>query len=204
MYTLYFIPGACSLATQAILNELNQAVELIHKEDADNYDVLNPVGTVPVLIDQNRVLNEGVPILLYLLDKHENKLIARDGEDRHQAIENMMFANASVHPAYGRLFFAEGNITNNEGKQQAFDAAASAINKLWAAVEDKLQGQAYLGGDFVSPADFLLAVYSRWGQSYPVDIVIGPNTRKMIDAVISRDSFQTALQRESDYRAVTA
>ena len=204
MYTLYFIPGACSLATQAILNELNQAVKLIHKEDADNYDVLNPVGTVPVLIDQNRVLNEGVPILLHLLDKHDNKLIARDGEDRHQAIENMMFANASVHPAYGRLFFAEGYITNTEGKQQAFDAAVSVINKLWAAVEDKLQGQTYLGGDSVSPADFLLAVYSRWGQSFPVDIVIGPNTQKMIDAVIGRDSFQKALKRESDYSAVTA
>ena len=204
MYTLYFIPGACSLATQAILNELNQPVELIHKEDADNYDVLNPVGTVPVLIDQSRVLNEGVPVLLHLLDKHDNNLIAHDGEDRHQAIENMMFANASVHPAYGRLFFAEGSITNSEGKQQAFDAAASAINKLWAVVENKLQGQTYLGGDSVSPADFLLAVYSRWGQFFPVDIAIGPNTRKMIDSVIGRDSFQKALQRESDYRAVTA
>lgn len=203
MYTLYFLPGACSLATQAILHELNQAVELIHKEEAGNYETLNPVGTVPVLIDQNRVLNEGVPIFLHLLDKHDNNLIARDGEDRHQAIENMMFANASMHPAYGRLFFAEGNITNSEGKQQAFDAAASAINKLWAVVEDKLQGQAYLGGDSVSPADFLLAVYSRWGQPFPVDIVIGPNTRKMIDAVIGRDSFQKALQRENDYRAVT-
>ena len=37
MYTLYFLPSACSLATQAILNELNQPVELIHKGEAGNF-----------------------------------------------------------------------------------------------------------------------------------------------------------------------
>ena len=34
MYTLYFLPSACSLTTQAILNELNQPVALIHKGEA--------------------------------------------------------------------------------------------------------------------------------------------------------------------------
>lgn len=204
MYTLYFLPGACSLATQAILNELNQPLELIHKQDADNYDALNPAGTVPVLIDQNRVLNEGAAILLYLLDKHENHLIAKDGEKRQEAIENMLFANASMHPAYSRLFFIERNITNTEGKQQALAAAANSISNLWAVVEKKLQGKRYLGGETVSPADFMLSVYSRWGQSFPVNIAIGANTRRMIDSVIARDSFQKALQREGEYTAAAA
>lgn len=201
MYTLYFLPGACSLATLAILNELNQPVTLIHKQHADNYPTLNPVGTVPVLIDHNRVLNEGVAILLHLLDKHDNQLIARDGEQRHQAIENMLFANASMHPAYGKLFFIDRHISNAEGKQQAFAAAARAINPLWAAVDTKLQSKTYLGGESPSPADFLLAVYSRWGQYFPVDIAIGPSAQRMIDSVIARDSFQNALQQEVAYGA---
>lgn len=204
MYTLYFLPGACSLATQSILNELKQPVQLIHKQDADNYDSLNAAGTVPVLIDGGWVLNEGVAILLHLLDKHENNLIARSGELRQRAIEDMLFANASMHPAYGRLFFIERSITNTEGKQQAFAAAAAAISKLWAVVEAKLQTTAFLGGESVSPADFLLAVYSRWGQFFPVDIHIGPRTQRMIDSVIARDSFQRALQREHDYSTAAA
>ncbi len=201
MYTLYFLPGTCSLATQAILHELNQPVELIHRQDADNYETLNPAGTVPVLIDQNRVLNEGVAILLHLLDKHDNDLLPRDGAQRQQAIENMMFANASMHPAYGRLFFIDRHITHTETKQQALAAAAGAINKLWQAVETKLRGETYLGNDTPSPADFLLAVYSRWGEFFPVDITIGPNARRMIDQVTARASFQQALQRENLYRA---
>lgn len=204
MYTLYFLPGACSLATHAILNELSQPVNLVHRQDADHYAALNPAGTVPVLVAQNRVFNEGVAILLYLLDKHENTLIDRDGESRQRAIENMLFANASMHPAYGRLFFIERNIGNAESRQQAFAAAVDAINNLWAVVEEKLKDTSYLGGDSVSPADFLLAVYSRWGQFFPVNITIGVNTQRMIDSVLSRDSFQRALQRENDYTFAAA
>ena len=36
MYTLYFLPGTCSLATQATLYKLIQPVELIHKGEAGN------------------------------------------------------------------------------------------------------------------------------------------------------------------------
>ncbi|MBP0047939.1 glutathione S-transferase [Marinobacterium sp. AK62] len=201
MYTLYFIPGACSLATQAILNELDQASTLIHKLEADHFETLNPAGTVPVLKDGDKVLNEGVAIILHLLNKHENSLIPESGEARHRAIENMMFANATMHPAYGRLFFAQANVTDPAVKQQIFDTAAVAINKLWRVVEAKLQHTPYLGGNDISPADILLTVYSRWSDFFPVEIVLGPNTRRMVDAVLKRESMQRAIQREQDYSA---
>jgi len=201
MYTLYFIPGACSLATQAVLNELDQESTLIHKLEAEHFETLNPAGTVPVLVDGDKVLNEGVAIILHLLAKHENNLIPESGDARHRAIENMMFANATMHPAYGRLFFAQANVPDPAVKQQIFDVAAVAINKLWQVVESKLEHAPYLGGQDISPADILLAVYSRWGHFFPVDIVLGPNSRRMVDAVLNRDSMQRAIQREQDYSA---
>lgn len=201
MYTLYFIPGACSLATQAILNELDQESTLVHKLEADHFETLNPVGTVPVLVDGGKVLNEGVAIILHLLNKHKNRLIPESGDARHQAIEHMMFANATIHPAYGRLFFAQANVTDPAVRQQIFDSAAVAINKLWQVVEAKLEHMPFLGGQDISPADILLAVYSRWGDFFPVDIVLGPHSRQMVDAVLKRDSMQRAIQREQDYSA---
>lgn len=199
MYTLYFIPNACSLATQAILNELDQESTLVHKLDADHFEALNPVGTVPVLVDGDKVINEGVAVILYLLNKHKNNLIPESGDARHRAIENMMFANATMHPAYGRLFFAQANVSDAAARQQVFDSAAVAINKLWQVVEARLEHTPYLGGHDISPADILLAVYSRWGEFFPVDIVLGPNSRLMVDAVLKRDSMQRAIQREQDY-----
>lgn len=201
MYTLYFLPDACSLATQSIINELGQPLTLVHKLDTENYETLNPIGTVPVLLDGDRVLNEGVAIILHLLNKHKNNLIADNDKQRQQAIENMLFANASMHPAYGRLFFIDRNITHFEAKLDAFLAAANTINTLWRAVESKLGNNNFLGGNNVSPADFMLAVYSRWGQIFPVEITVGPHTAQMIERVICRDSFQLALQRESAYEA---
>ena len=199
MYTLYFIPNACSLATQAILNELDQESTLVHKLDADHFEALNPVGTVPVLVDGDKVINEGVAVILYLLNKHKNNLIPESGDARHRAIENMMFANATMHPAYGRLFFAQANVSDAAARQQVFDSAAVAINKLWQVVEARLEYTPYLGGHDISPADILLTVYSRWGEFFPVDIVLGPNSRLMVDAVLKRDSMQRAIQREQDY-----
>lgn len=199
MYTLYFIPNACSLATQAVLNELDQESTLVHKLDADHFEALNPVGTVPVLVDGDKVINEGVAVILYLLNKHKNNLIPESGDARRRAIENMMFANATMHPAYGRLFFAQANVSDAAARQQVFDSAAVAINKLWQVVEARLENTPYLGGHDISPADILLAVYSRWGEFFPVDIVLGPNSRLMVDAVLKRDSMQRAIQREQDY-----
>lgn len=196
MYTLYFIPGACSLATQVILRELGQPVTLIHKDADDQFSTLNPVGNVPVLQDGEQTITEGVAILLHLLEKHSNTLIPAHGADRLKAIQQMLFANATMHPAYSRLFFIAQNIEDGEVKQAAFDQAANSINHLWQVVEHKLSNQAYLSGDQVSPADILLAVYARWGEFFPVSINIGANTNKMLERVWQRQTFQDALAAE--------
>ncbi|HCB38246.1 MAG TPA: glutathione S-transferase [Gammaproteobacteria bacterium] len=199
MYTLYFIPDACSLAIHSILNELDQPLTLIHKQDAAEFAQLNPVQTVPVLVDEGEVLCEGAAILLHLLDKHDNRLLPRRGAPRQRAIEQMLLANATVHPAYGRLFFIDGVLQRETARHQAFAAAAAQISALWQALETRLQGQPYLGGEHVSAADFLLAVYYRWGALFPVEIETGPRARAMVERVLARDSVQRAIQREQEY-----
>lgn len=201
MYTLYFLPDACSLAIHSILNELELPLELVHRQDAVDFERLNPAVTVPVLTRDDQVLNEGVAIVMQLMEQHDNQLLPRSGAFRQRALENMLFANASMHPAYGRLFFIDSAITDPIARQQAFVAAVVQINALWQAVETRLQGQPYLGGEQISPADFFLAVYSRWGAAFPVEIEVGALARGMIERVLERDSVQLAIQREQEYCA---
>ncbi len=196
MYTLYFLPDACSLATQVILNELDQPVEIIHQQSVANFSVINPVGTVPVLIDGDVVKTEGAAVILYLLNKHQNALLPTSGEAYERGVENIMFANATMHPAYSRLFFIAQYIADESVKQLAFEAATAAINHLWQVVENKLTMQPYLSGNKPSAADIMLAVYSRWGASFPVQISLGKNTQKMLSAVQALPSFQLALANE--------
>lgn len=201
MYTLYYSPGACSLATQVILRELQQDVNIVNKSEVADYKSINPTGAVPVLVDDGQILREGAALMIYLLDKHRSPMLPAQGTKRHQAIENIMFANATMHPAYSRLFFIAQHITDEQAKQQAFGAATDSINSLWQIVDQRLEQQDFLGGDQPSAADVMLAVYSRWGQFFPVEIELGKNTERMINAIFELPSFQQALAAEAEQAA---
>ncbi len=197
MYTLYYLPGACSLATQVVLRELNQEVTLINKNQTENFEQLNPVGTVPVLLDGDKNLREGAAVMFHILNKHENELFPASGAAREKAIQDIMFANATMHPAYGRLFFIAQTLEDGTGKDAAFAAAADAINHLWQVVEQNLGEQRFLGGETLSAADVMLAVYSAWGEYFPVEISLGENTQRMLDAVKNRPSFNASVAAEA-------
>jgi glutathione S-transferase len=196
MYRLYYAPGACSLATHVLLLELGQQVELINKNTVSDFAVLNPLGAVPVLVDDGKVLREGAALVLYLLDKHRNNLLAASGVAREHAIENLMLANASMHPAYSRLFFLTAHISDAAALAAGLQAAAQSINQLWRVVDQRLGQQAYLGGAELSPADILLTVYASWGEYFPVSIVLGANVERMLASVRARPAFAQAVAAE--------
>jgi glutathione S-transferase len=196
MYTLYYSQGACSVATQVVLHELQQEVNIIDVQQMDNFKKINPVGAVPTLIDGEQTLTEGAAIILHILSKHKNSLFPQEEGPRQKAVENIMFANATMHPAYGRLFFLNQNISNEQVKQEVLDSAAASINQLWEVVESQLANKNFLGGDSPSAADIMLTVYSRWGAYFPVEIVIGEKTTKMLDTVQAMSSFKKTDEAE--------
>ncbi len=196
MYTLYYSPGACSVATHVVLRELGQEVHTVNVQKDNEFKNLNPVGTVPVLIDGNRTLTEGAAIMLHLVNKHESDLFPSDKEAQQQAIQHIMFANATMHPAYGRLFFIHRHVEDEKLKQDLLNTAAKHINQLWQVVENQLIDKRFLGGKTPSVADIMLSVYARWGAFFPVDIVIGDNTQQMISAVQSMPNFIHVIEAE--------
>ncbi|MDO3384798.1 glutathione S-transferase family protein [Gilvimarinus sp. SDUM040013] len=196
MYTLYYLPDTCSLATLTILHMLEQPVELINRDAVADYQSINPTMQVPALDTGAAVLTEGAAILLYLLNSHPNRLLPEQGYERQRAIENIAFANASMHPAYGRLFFAQAHLHHAQAKQDFLNLAAVEINKLWQVVELRFGNQPYLGGREIAAADVLLAVYARWGDLFPVDITIGPKAQAMIADVLAGAAFAKALRQQ--------
>ncbi|WP_415885324.1 glutathione S-transferase family protein [Neptuniibacter sp. QD37_6] len=198
MYTLYYLPNACSLATLTVLLEMDEPVSLINKNKVTDFSAINPVGNVPVLIDEGKTLKEGAAIMLYLLRSKANQLFPQDKNDQQKAIQDIMFANATMHPAYGRLFFISQNMTEGPEKDKALNAAANAINSLWESVEVQLENHSYLGGESVSAADIMLAVYSRWSEYFPVKIKLGSRTTAMLNSVMERPTFKQALLMEAE------
>jgi len=73
MLTLYYAPGACSIAPHIVLEESGekyeaQAVDLANGEQrSERYLKINPQGRVPVLrLDDGEFLSENTAILPYL------------------------------------------------------------------------------------------------------------------------------------------
>ena len=74
---LYYMPGACSLASHIVLRELGTDIEIEKVDGAtkqtdrgQDFTKVNPSGYVPALVlDDGEVLTEGPAILQYLADK---------------------------------------------------------------------------------------------------------------------------------------
>ena len=197
MYTLYYLPGASSLAIHAVLREIGQPLNLIERDSTYDFMDLNPIGAVPVLIDDDLVIREGAAILLHVLDKHENTLLPRSGLERTQALESLMFANATLHGAYRTLFFIQGYLLEEPSRTHAFNAAIQWIEHLWTVVDRRIGVKPFLDSNHISATDFLLTVYARWNVSLTTPVRLGANTERLVERVTGRPAFQQALAAES-------
>lgn len=107
MLTLYFAPGASSMAPHIALHEIGvpfQAVPLsFHKREnrAPGFLALNPEDKVPTLLIDGRPLTEVAGILFYLARRYPaaGLLPADDPEAEAQVVSWMSFIAATIHPA---------------------------------------------------------------------------------------------------------
>jgi glutathione S-transferase len=110
MLTLYFAPGASSMAVHIALHEIGVAFEgkpmSFKKNDMRSPDFLavNPEGKVPTLVIDGRPLTEVAAILYYLAKRFpEAGLLPRENlEAEAQALSWMSFIASTLHPARSR------------------------------------------------------------------------------------------------------
>jgi glutathione S-transferase len=107
MLTLYFAPGASSMAVHIALHEIGlpfegRPISLAKREQqAFGYLALNPEGKVPTLLVDGRPLTEVAAILYFLAKRFpQAALLPQDDvEAQAQAISWMSFIASTLHPA---------------------------------------------------------------------------------------------------------
>jgi glutathione S-transferase len=107
MLTLYFAPGASSMAPHIALHEIGVPFEshplsfAQKDQEAPEFLTLNPEGKVPALVVDGHVLTEVAAILFYLARRYpEAALLPPDNiEAQAQAISWMSFIASTLHPA---------------------------------------------------------------------------------------------------------
>lgn len=197
MYQLYFKKGTCSLAPHALLNFLEAKSEYIDASKVDNYKSINPTGAVPFLVDGNVKLQEGAAIAMYLMEKHNSPMFPKDVTAKANNNQWMMFANATLHPTYSRLFFIMKNITDKAAQDEAYSKTYARINELWQIADKQLAKTKYIAGDEITMADIFMTVYSGWNTLFGNNIVLGDNVTRMVNAVSSTPAFKKSVEEES-------
>ncbi len=100
MLTLYFCPGACSLASHIGLKETGAPYE--------EYRKINPRSKVPALSVDGKIIVENTAILTYLARRFaEQKLLPADPVEEARGIGTMCWFSTIVHPSYQHAMRAE-------------------------------------------------------------------------------------------------
>jgi glutathione S-transferase len=110
MLTLYFAPGASSMAVHIALHEIGVVFEArpmsFERNDMHepSYLALNPEGKVPTLVVNGQPLTEVAAILFYLARRFPDTALLPpdDIEAEAQAISWMSFIASTLHPARQR------------------------------------------------------------------------------------------------------
>jgi len=167
--TLYYAPGACSLAAHIALIELGLEHKLVkvdtqtHKtEDGRDYKEVNPLGYVPALDTPLGIITESPAVGQYIADQKPEKHLLGDAAHRYKVISLYAFINSEVHTAYGPLF--NPAITP--------EARAKQIEKLqsrYAYLDKLLAGKKYLTGDTFTAADAYFYVVTTWADHVKFD-----------------------------------
>ena len=196
---LYYLKGACSLATKISLLEAGQefeafAVDRATKRTADgkDFNAINPKGYVPALVlDSGEVLSENVAVLAYVasLDKSGRLGPAPGTEGCYRLLEWLAYINSEVHKNFSPLFRPT---TGEDAKATAREMIARRL----AFIEQRLGDRPYLLGENFSVADAYLYVVLGWRERAGVDISQFPKLIAFYERCHARPSAQKARQSE--------
>jgi glutathione S-transferase len=189
---LYYKPGACSMSSHIVLNEIGADVTL-EKVDTKKgvtesgavYSRINPRGYVPALeLDSGDVLTENIAILTFLGEGHES-LLPPSGLAHARAIEVLSFLGSELHKAFGPFFHGT-----------AGDADKERLNAKLSRLEAWLGDEAYLTGANFTVADAYAFVILNWTGFIRQPLDPWPKLKAYHAKIGARPSVVKALQVE--------
>ncbi|OON62506.1 glutathione S-transferase [Massilia sp. KIM] len=171
MYTLYYKPGACSLAVHIVLEWVNAEYKAVRVNKADqDYLSINPAGAVPALdIGNGVILTQCSAILQFLARQYpEAALDAHpDAQSEAQLARWAAFLTGDLHPAFFPVFMPERYTTDTSeiALKNVKAAGLLLVEKKLRIIDQHLQGRDYFLGSRRTYADAYSVPMVRWAKS---------------------------------------
>jgi glutathione S-transferase len=203
MFNLYYSPGACSLAPHIVLEELGVAYETHRvnlaagEQRTPEYLKMNPLGRVPVLEYDGRILTENVAILTFLGGAFPKRgLWPRETFDQAAAISMMGFLCSSVHPAYSTIFRPSRWVEDASAAEALKATGRKRYFDFLKMIDAKLAGKNWFMGRQYTVVDPYLLVFYRWGNRIGLDVQSLANYSGHIERLLKRPAVKRVMEHE--------
>jgi len=167
MLTLYYAPGACSMAAHIVLEDSGdkyeaKKVDLAGGEQrTEAYLKINPLGRVPVLrLDSGDNLTENTAILPYLGKRFG--LWPSDANAEAKALSVIGFFATNVHPAHAHVGRPERYSADASAFPGIKDMGLKTFHNYLKQIDGMLAGREWLS-DRYSVLDPYAFVFYTWG-----------------------------------------
>jgi glutathione S-transferase len=168
---------------------------------APEYMAVNPLGTVPMLVDGDTQLTESCAIAHYLATRsgYTNLAIAPGERDYGEYCDYTYHADATItfpQTVYMRFCLFE----KDKGLEEAGHAYAKWFHKRLIKVEQRLSTREFLCADRFTVADICVGYALILAQSVGLDEGVPDSLKAYRERLTARPAYQRAFQREEEGR----
>lgn len=206
-----FFRSSAAFRTRIALNLKGLAYDQVpinlraNEQRGGDYLKLNPMGTVPTLIDGDIVVDQSLAIIEYLEETHpEPPLLPRSPADRARVRAIAMDIACEIHPV-NNLRIRRYILHDLGHDEKALETWMNHWTKLgFDGIEPMLAGDKRTGkfchGDRPGLADICLVPGVFNARMYPsFDMAPYPNVRRIFDNCMKLEAFERALpERQPD------
>ena len=199
MQKLYYVPGTCALCPHIVLHEagISFTAEKVNPKDkttesGQDYNAINPKGSVPALVMNNgQLLTEVAVIVQYIADLVPGKKLAplAGTLERYHLQEWLNFVSSEIHKSFSPLFNPK---MPEEAKTIFKERLAGRLNIAAKALE----GKDYLMGKTFTVADAYLYTVLRWSPRMNVDLSPWPVLQAYMERIGARPAVKAAMAEE--------
>ena len=200
MLTLYYAPGACSMAAHIVLEESGEKYEARKvdlaggEQRSETYLKINPQGRVPALrLDNNEPLAENTAILPYLGKRFG--MWPADAIAEAKALSLIGFFAASVHPAHAHIGRPERYASDPSVYPQLQEMGKKTFHGYLKQIDGMLAGRQWLADKYtvLDPYGF---VFYTWGVRRELPMQELKSYTAFKDRMLERPAVQRVVKEE--------
>jgi glutathione S-transferase len=197
MLKIYHSQGARSLRVLWLCEEMGvpyETAEASFFKPSDEFKAVNPLRTVPAMVDGDVRMIESVAMMIYIMSKYgpTDLEVKADEPGYASYLQFLLFGEAGV-AAYGNPLVATRFMAPDDQKQNwTAGYLKKAIIKRLEFVGDCLGGKPYLAADRFTAADISVSYIVTGAKFAGIENEIPNGVKAYVDKLWQRPAFQRA------------